>query len=62
MQELLSKATTAQLIEMSLALATATDADQIYVSTMIDRELEGRMPEADFIAHMNHLEAMLDAA
>lgn len=62
MKEIIASTSTKQLIEMSLMLADKLGTDETYVSAMIDRELERRLPEAEFLAHMDRLEAILDAA
>lgn len=54
--------TTEQIIEVSLRMNLATTQDQTIVAIYAERELEKRMTPADFVAHMDVLEAMLDAA
>ena len=54
--------TTEQLLEISLRMTLATTGKEILVATYADRELERRLPEADFLAHLATCEALLDAA
>lgn len=58
----LASLTTEQLVEISLRLTLATSNEEIIVCNRAERELERRMPEADFIAHMDACEALMDAA
>jgi len=51
----------AQLQEISLRLALGTTTEDILVATMAERELEARMTEADFLAHMAAVDALFDA-
>lgn len=51
-----------QLKEISLRLTLATTAEEIIVCNRAERELEKRVSEAEFIAHMEACEALLDLA
>ena len=54
--------TTQQLFDASLMLTLATTPEEIIVCNRVERELECRVTEAEFLAHMDACEAMLDAA
>jgi hypothetical protein len=54
--------TTDQLKEVSIRLTLASTAEEIIVCNRAERELQNRLPEKEFIAHMDILEAMLDNA
>jgi hypothetical protein len=54
--------TTEQLLEVSIRLTLAYTPEEIIVCAACERELEQRLPEAAFIAHMEACEALLDAA
>ena len=51
-----------QLKEISLRLTLADTAEEILVCNRAERELEKRVSEAEFIAHMEACEALLDMA
>ena len=51
-----------QLKEISLRLTLAITAEEIIVCNRAERELEKRLPEAEFIAHMDVCEALMDLA
>jgi hypothetical protein len=53
---------TEQLLEISLRLTLATTAEAVLVCNRVDRELERRLPEAEFIAHMDACEALMECA
>ena len=53
---------TANLIDMTRILATGTTAEEILTATMIDNELESRLPAAEFLALMGEVESLMDAA
>lgn len=53
---------TAQLLEMARALNLKTDSAEMMVSTLVERELEKRLSETDFLALMAEFEAELMAA
>ena len=54
--------TTQQLFDASLMLTLATTPEEIIVCSRVERELESRVTEAEFLAHMDACEALLDAA
>lgn len=54
--------TTEQLREVAIRMNTMGTTESIIVCTYVDRELERRLPEAEFTAFMEELEAMLDLA
>lgn len=51
-----------QLKEISLRLTLADTAEEILVCNRAESELERRVSEAEFIAHMEVCEALLDMA
>lgn len=51
-----------QLKELSLRLTLATTVEEQIVCNRVERELERRIPEADFIAHMEVCDALMDLA
>lgn len=53
---------TEQLVEISLRLTLATSNEEIIVATRAEDELSRRLPPDDFAAHMDAVEALLDAA
>jgi len=54
--------TTDQLVEISLRLTLASSSEEIIVCNRAEDELQERLSDADFAAHMDACEAMLDAA
>ena len=54
--------TTEQLLEISLRLTLATTAEEIIVCNRAERELQNRLPESEFVAHMEVLETLLNSA
>lgn len=54
--------TTDQLVEISLRMNLAMTTEESIVGIYAERELESRMTEAEFVAHLEVLETMLDAA
>lgn len=54
--------TTEQLMEVSLRLTLDTSLDAIIVCAAAERELAARLSDAEFAAHMDACEALLDAA
>jgi hypothetical protein len=54
--------TTEQLVEISLRLTLDTSDEAIIVCNRAERELANRMTEAEFCAHMDACEALLDLA
>ncbi len=54
--------TTEQLKEVSLRLTLVCTTDAILVCNRAERELAKRVSEAEFIAHMDACEALLDVA
>lgn len=58
----LAALTTEQLVEISLRMNLAMTAEESLVGIYAERELEKRMTEAEFAAHLEVLETMLDAA
>lgn len=58
----LASLTTAQLMEISLRLTLDDSVDAIIVCSRAERELEQRMPEAEFLAHLDAVDALLDAS
>tara|TARA_R110002020_G_scaffold199312_4_gene400732 strand:+ start:234 stop:449 length:216 start_codon:yes stop_codon:yes gene_type:complete len=50
---------TARLIQMATMLNTKTDDYSMIVQNAIERQLEGRMSESDFVALMGKFEAEL---
>lgn len=53
---------TAQLIEISLRLAADLSREACIVASAAETVLMDRMTEAEFVAHMEKVEAALDAA
>ena len=53
---------TEQLKEISLRMTLADSNEAIIVCTYAERELERRVPEAEFLAHMAEVDALLDLA
>lgn len=51
-----------QLKELSLRLTLATTVEEQIVCNRVERELERRIPEADFIAHMEVCDALMGLA
>ncbi len=58
----LSSLTTEQLVEISIRMNLAMTIEESLVGIYAELELEKRMTEAEFAAHLEVLEAMLDAA
>lgn len=54
--------TTEQLLEIATRLNLADCVESAIVCNRVDRELEKRLSEVEFIAHCEAMEAMLDAA
>lgn len=54
--------TTERLKEISIRLNLVSTVDATIVIAAAEKELEARMPEADFLAFMEELDTMLDAA
>ncbi len=54
--------TTEQIAEVSLRMTLVPTHEAIIVCTYAERELERRMSAADFAAHMDACDALLDAA
>ena len=54
--------TTDQLLEASLRLNAVCTNEAIIVCTYLEREIERRLPEAEFAAHMEACEALLELA
>lgn len=54
--------TVAQMKEVSLRLTLDCTAEAIIVCNRVERELARRLPDAEFIAHMEVCEALLDEA
>ena len=54
--------TTEQLKEVSLRLTLVCTDDAIIVCNRAERELAARLSDAEFIAHMDACEALLNAA
>lgn len=54
--------TTEQLLEVSLRMALETSNEAIIVCAKVEGELCRRLPEAEFIAHCDAIEALMDAA
>ena len=54
--------TTEQLRETAIRMNTMGTTESALVCTYVDRELERRLPEAEFAAFMEELELMLDLA
>lgn len=53
---------TDQLVEVAMRMALGTSNEAIMVCTAVDRELEARMTEEDFLAHLATIEALWDVA
>mgnify|MGYP000932948350 CR=1 FL=1 len=53
---------TEMLLTIARAMNLKTEAEEILVSLAVERELEKRLSEEDFISLMNEFEAQLDAA
>jgi hypothetical protein len=51
-----------QLKEISLRLTLDCSVEAIIVCNRVERELAARLPEAEFVAHMEACEALLDVA
>lgn len=58
----ISRLSTEQLLEIALRMALDTSDEAIIVCAKVDGELARRMPEDQFIAHCEQIEAMMDAA
>jgi hypothetical protein len=58
----LASLTTEQLLEIGLRLNLATTTEEAIVCNRVDRELEKRLTDEEFAAHLEACEAMLDAA
>lgn len=58
----LAACTTEQLLEIATRLNLASTADEVLVCNRVDRLLSERLSEEDFAAHIEMMEAMLDAA
>jgi hypothetical protein len=58
----LASLTTEQLVEISLRLTLDTSDEAIIVCNRAERELAKRMTDAEFGAHMDACEALLDLA
>ena len=54
--------TTEQLIDASLALSADCSSEAIAACAYVERELESRLPEREFIAHMAYCEGLLEIA
>ena len=54
--------TTEQLSEISLRMALETSNEAIIVCAKVEGELYRRMPEADFVAHCEQIETLMDCA
>lgn len=54
--------TTEALLEISTRLNLATSNEEIIVCNRVDSELQRRLTPAEFSAHMDAMELMLDAA
>lgn len=54
--------TTEALLEIATRLNLATSNEEIIVCNRVDNELQRRLTPADFSAHMDAMELMLDAA
>jgi hypothetical protein len=61
LQATIANQTTEMLLTIARTLNTQTTSEAILTSSMIANELEQRMPEADFLALMNELDAELSA-
>lgn len=62
MEETIAKHSTETLLDIARKLNLKTSAEEICVVTYVERELEKSLPEAEFLALMEELEAELDAA
>lgn len=54
--------TVEQLKEISLRMALDTSSEAIIVCSKVEGELCRRMPEAEYIAHCDAIESLMDAA
>lgn len=54
--------TTEALLEIATRLNLVCTTEAILVCNRVDRELERRLSPAEFMAHLDAMEAMLDAA
>jgi hypothetical protein len=54
--------TTEQLIETTTRLNLVCSPESIVVCNRVERELEKRLPEAEFLALLDDLELMLESA
>ena len=59
LQATIEKRTTEQLLTVARALNTQTSREAILAASFVDNELERRLPEAEFLALMDELEAEL---
>jgi hypothetical protein len=62
LQATIAKQTTEMLVTIARTLNCQLSSEAILTSSMVANELETRLPEADFLALMNELEAELSAA
>ena len=53
---------TPALVQVSRRMTLAFTNEEIIVGTYGERQLEPRLPEAEFLAHMGAVEALLDLA
>jgi hypothetical protein len=58
----LARLTTEQLVEISVRLTLTPTNEAIIVCNRAERELAKRMTKTEFAAHMDAVEALLDAA
>ena len=56
-----AKAETDVLVAISVVFAATTDANEITMLEFVEAELESRLSEAEFVAHMATVEAVMDA-
>jgi len=54
--------TTDQLLEISLRMALETSNEAIIVCAKVEGELCRRLPDADFLAHCDQIEMLMDCA
>lgn len=62
LSEKIASMTTDQLKETSIIMATALTNEEIIVGTYAERELEKRLTEREFIAHIECVENIMDRA
>lgn len=58
----IASASTEMLFEIAHRLALPNTNEEILIANAVDRELENRLSELEFMAHLELMEAILDSA